>query len=348
MRDEGYRCPKCGSAHLSMSSTVWRCIACDEIFQCVSGVPRLYIEDRLGGRDVFLRDFLYNGLYGKLYSFMSPFLVLPVRPLNIAWPYWIVYFAALTLCLGPIGLLIDLLLVGTGAWAATLFVLTALAGVLLFFWRHHYLFNLLLLAIPTKISLLFSKFRPAETFSNLHARIIEQLKQLPEKLTILDVATGNCSSLYRHGWMKLNAEFAGIDLSETMLMQGLDFMSDKQIPVDLVLGDACELPFQTGMFDVVLNYGALNSLTDPARALAEMSRVTKPGGLVLFLDEQIYTGASQLEQWYFRKVLSAHNVIDHCPVELLPPDLIDIEVIQVYHFYYICIAHKAQVERRDH
>ena len=182
LRDEGYRCPKCGSARLSMSSTVWRCIACDEVFRCVSGVPRLYIEDRLGGRDVFLRDFLYNGLFGRLYSFMWPFLVLPVRPLNIAWPYWIVYCAALTLSLGLIGLLIDLLLVGSGAWVATVFVLTALAAVILFFWRHHYLFNLLLLAIPTKVSLLYSKFRPVETFSNLHARIIEQLKQMPEKL----------------------------------------------------------------------------------------------------------------------------------------------------------------------
>jgi len=222
--------------------------------------------------------------------------------------------------------------------------LMAFAGVALFLCRHRYLFYILVLAAPTKLALLFSRFRPAESFSDVHTRIVQKLSQSPEKLKILDIATGNCSSLYKHGWMKLNAEFAGIDLSETMLMQGLRFMSEKKIPIDLVLGDACDLPFQTGIFDVVLNYGALNATTDPKRALAEMSRVAKPGGLVLFLDEQIYGGASRLEQWYFRKVLAAHNVVDHCPVELLPADLKDIEVIQVYDFYYICIARKTQVE----
>jgi len=346
LRDEFYRCPKCGSSHLRASSTVWKCLSCDEAFGCVKGIPRLYVESRLGARDAFLRDYFYSGFFGKHYSFMWPFIVLPVRPLHLSWLYWVAYCAGLVFCLGTIGFSIDLLLSEAESWPAKVVALMALAAITLLFWRHHYLFYILVLAVPTKVSVLLSKFRPIESFQDLHTRIIQNLNQHSETLKILDIATGNCSSLYKHGWMKLNAEFAGIDLSETMLTHGLYFMSDKKIPIDLVLGDACDLPFQTGIFDVVLNYGALNAMTDPRRALAEMSRVAKPGGLVLFLDEQIYRGASCIEQLYFSKVLSAHNLVDHCPVELLPADLEDIEVIQVYHFYYICIARKAQVERR--
>jgi ubiquinone/menaquinone biosynthesis C-methylase UbiE len=140
--------------------------------------------------------------------------------------------------------------------------------------------------------------------------------------------------------MKLNAEYTGLDLSETMLRQGLEFMAEKQVPLDLVLGDATHLPFVSDKFDVVLNYGALNGYTDPKRALEEMARVTRQAGLVLFLDEQLYPAASLVEKIYFQRVLSSHNIIHHCPVELMPASLGDIKVHQIYHFYYLCTAIK--------
>ena len=65
------------------------------------------------------------------------------------------------------------------------------------------------------------------------------------------------------------------------------------------------------------------------------------GGLLLFLDEQLYDAATPVERAYFMKVLSSHNVIHHCPVEDFPPSLTDVRVSQVYQFYYICTARKA-------
>jgi ubiquinone/menaquinone biosynthesis C-methylase UbiE len=160
------------------------------------------------------------------------------------------------------------------------------------------------------------------------------------KLQILDVSTGSCNSLYKHGWMSLDAGYTAIDLSATMLKKGQELMAGRGIPVDLVLGDALNLPFQSNTFDVVLNYGAINGMTDPKQALAEMSRVAKPGALLLFLDEQMYANASWIERTYFKRVLSSHNVIHHCPVELLPVEVAGVQVAQVYEFYYICTAHK--------
>jgi ubiquinone/menaquinone biosynthesis C-methylase UbiE len=82
-------------------------------------------------------------------------------------------------------------------------------------------------------------------------------------------------------------------------------------------------------------------MSDPGLALEEMARVAKRGGLVLFLDEQLYDHASVVERMPFSNVLSSHNVIHNCPADLLPTDLTQVEVHQVYHFYYICIATKA-------
>ena len=213
-------------------------------------------------------------------------------------------------------------------------------GILVFLLKHRYLLYLFVVAIPVKISLSLTRFKAKESFPEVHKKLIDELLLEKETLQVLDISTGTCNSLYRHGWMKLNAEFTGLDLSETMLRQGLQFMASQKVLVDLVLGSATQLPFESGTFHVVLNYGALNGYTDPKRALEEMARVTKTGGLVLFLDEQLYPGASWVEKFYFQRVLSSHNAIHHCPVELMPTSLGNVKVHQIYHFYYLCTARK--------
>ncbi len=167
----------------------------------------------------------------------------------------------------------------------------------------------------------------------MHERVLAPLRAAGRRLQVLDVSTGSCNSLYRHGWMGLDADYTAIDLSETMLKQGSDMMSAADVAVDLVLGDAMALPFQSGRFDVVTSYGAVNGLTDPAKAIAEMARVAKPGGLLLFLDEQMYPEATPVERAYFMKCCPAHNLIHRCPVEDFPPELTDVRVAQVYQFY---------------
>ena len=102
-----------------------------------------------------------------------------------------------------------------------------------------------------------------------------------------------------------------------------------------------ERPTTTLCVAIVLNYGALNGFTNPKLALEEMARVSRKGALVLFLDEQLYEEATFIERLYFKKVLSSHNVIHRCPVELIPVSLSDITVHQVYHFYYICTCYKS-------
>lgn len=309
-------------------------------YVCFNGMPRLYLEDTIGEKDKSLRDYFYNGLLGKFYQFLMPFLTLPARPFKISRKDWFIYLLSIVIIVGlsieSVRFFVELGLHGhfdvTGAVSLIL-----LGMVINFFVKHPYFFYLFLLAIPVKISLNKDKYQPAEGFRAVHDKYLEKFLSVKDrKLQILDISTGTGNSLFRHGWMKLNAEYTGLDLSETMLAQCQQFMTKQQVPIDLVIGDATNLPFGDGFFDIVMNYGAINGYSDIEKALAEMRRVVKPGGLILFLDEQLYEEASTIEKLYFRKVLSSHNVIHRCPSDMLPSDSGAVKVYQVYEFYYIC------------
>ncbi|MGB3416075.1 MAG: class I SAM-dependent methyltransferase [Mesorhizobium sp.] len=50
------------------------------------------------------------------------------------------------------------------------------------------------------------------------------------------------------------------------------------------IGDAHDLPFETGQFDGVVSRLAVHHFTDPGRAIGEMARVLKPGGMLVVAD----------------------------------------------------------------
>ena len=55
-----------------------------------------------------------------------------------------------------------------------------------------------------------------------------------------------------------------------------------------IIADAHELPFEDASFNRILCTEVLEHLTDPARAIAEMHRVLKPGGLLLLTTRFVY------------------------------------------------------------
>ncbi|WP_436772251.1 class I SAM-dependent methyltransferase [Yinghuangia sp. YIM S09857] len=56
------------------------------------------------------------------------------------------------------------------------------------------------------------------------------------------------------------------------------------VPVEVVSAPAEELPFSDGSFDAVVVTLVLCSVADPERAAAEMRRVLRPGGRLVFLE----------------------------------------------------------------
>lgn len=52
------------------------------------------------------------------------------------------------------------------------------------------------------------------------------------------------------------------------------------VPASVLVGDACRLPFATGVFDAVIAAEILEHLPHDTRAMAEVARVCRPGGRV--------------------------------------------------------------------
>jgi ubiquinone/menaquinone biosynthesis C-methylase UbiE len=51
--------------------------------------------------------------------------------------------------------------------------------------------------------------------------------------------------------------------------------------LEIVLGDACNLPYPDGHFDAAVCVRVLHHFRDPQPVLAELARVTRPGGVVV-------------------------------------------------------------------
>ena len=72
--------------------------------------------------------------------------------------------------------------------------------------------------------------------------------------------------------------------------------------VELTSGDVMALPFEDASFDIVHAHQVLQHLADPVSALAEMRRVTRPGGIVAVRDA-VYSAMTWfpepagMEQW---------------------------------------------------
>lgn len=70
----------------------------------------------------------------------------------------------------------------------------------------------------------------------------------------------------------------GLDLNETMLAVARATGSEVEPPIEWRRGDAADLPFGDGTFDVVLCQQALQFVSEPEVVLREMKRVLVPDG----------------------------------------------------------------------
>jgi demethylmenaquinone methyltransferase / 2-methoxy-6-polyprenyl-1,4-benzoquinol methylase len=94
---------------------------------------------------------------------------------------------------------------------------------------------------------------------------------------VLDLAAGTGTS--SRALTGAGAACVACDFSLGMLRVGARRPPGKEPgTVGFVAGDALRLPFADGVFDAVTISFGLRNVTDPAAALAELRRVTRPGG----------------------------------------------------------------------
>ena len=113
---------------------------------------------------------------------------------------------------------------------------------------------------------------------------------------VLDLAAGTGTS--SASFTKAGALCVACDFSLGMLRAG-KLRSPKDSGVTFVAGDALALPFADGQFDVVTISFGLRNTADPGQALAEMLRVTRPGGR-LVVCEFSHLAVPALDRAYHR------------------------------------------------
>jgi SAM-dependent methyltransferase len=111
------------------------------------------------------------------------------------------------------------------------------------------------------------------------------LAALPRVDRVLDLGAGN-------GWLarRLAPSFRVTALDVDATDTGLGALDDRR--VGRLRADLEALPLAAGRFDVVIVAAALHYALDLSRALGEMARVLRPGGLLVIADSPVYADAA--------------------------------------------------------
>ena len=105
----------------------------------------------------------------------------------------------------------------------------------------------------------------------LGRKVAEMTRAIPADAAVLDVGAGEC----KYGALLPGRRYVGTDLV---------FSSDRHdFSLIDVISEASNLPFKSGVFDVVLNMVVMEHVPDPGRVVAEMARVLKSDGKIYAL-----------------------------------------------------------------
>ncbi|WP_300008306.1 class I SAM-dependent methyltransferase [Pseudonocardia sp.] len=105
---------------------------------------------------------------------------------------------------------------------------------------------------------------------------------------VLEVAVGTGLNL---GHYPAGVSLLGVDLSPAMVELARRRAAELGRDADLRVGDAEALDLPEASFDSVVCTFSLCGIPDPRRAIAEMVRVLRPGGLLLLADHVAATAA---------------------------------------------------------
>jgi ubiquinone/menaquinone biosynthesis C-methylase UbiE len=103
----------------------------------------------------------------------------------------------------------------------------------------------------------------------------------PRSGSVLDIGCG--TGIHLEMYRKFDCSLYGIDMSSSMLEIARTRLGEN---ADLRQGDATNMPYENGFFDLVLCMLVLHEMDDDVRSdvLGEIKRVVKPDGRILLID----------------------------------------------------------------
>ena len=114
---------------------------------------------------------------------------------------------------------------------------------------------------------------------------------------VLEIGAGTGANLQHYG--DGVTELAAVEPEEPMARRLERRARENGGTVEVVRAPAEELPFEDGRFDVAVSTLVLCTVDDQAKALAELRRVLRPGGRLLFM-EHIRADEPGLARWQDR------------------------------------------------
>ncbi|MGH2556893.1 MAG: class I SAM-dependent methyltransferase [Actinomycetota bacterium] len=122
-------------------------------------------------------------------------------------------------------------------------------------------------------------------------RLVEEAKG---EVLEIGAGTGKNLPLYRTA-----TRVVGLEPEPAMRGRAREAAMRARVLVEVIEGDAMELPFPDASFDTVVSSLVLCTVPDPARALAEARRVLRPGGTFRFY-EHVRAADPRLARWQDR------------------------------------------------
>lgn len=123
----------------------------------------------------------------------------------------------------------------------------------------------------------------------------------------IDLCCGTCDWTISLAQASRDGEVIGLDFSQLMLDYGAVKVKENQLDhiIQLVNGNAMELPYPDHSFDYATIGFALRNVPDIHQVLREMHRVVKPGGLVVSLElsKPVHQPLKSIYFFYFRYIL---------------------------------------------
>lgn len=125
--------------------------------------------------------------------------------------------------------------------------------------------------------------------------------------TAIDLCCGTCDWTIAIAKASQNGRTVGLDFSSNMLEVGKQKVGKEGLSsqIELVQGNAMELPFPDNTFDYATIGFGLRNVPDYSRVLQEMQRVVKPGGRVVCLEvsKPTWQPFKALYNLYFERIL---------------------------------------------
>lgn len=109
------------------------------------------------------------------------------------------------------------------------------------------------------------------------------VEKIPAHGKVLEIAPGPgyfCIELAKLG----NYQITGLDISKSFVEIARQNAAEAGLKIDFRKGNASAMPFRENTFDFTFCQAAFKNFSEPVRAITEMYRVLRPGGLSVISD----------------------------------------------------------------